>query len=162
MNAKSASSKNPMEARKRPANGCSNQAPELLLGELNTVASDVYAFGIVMFEMLVHRQPWQDTKMLDIHDYVHKGDRPSFSEVDVAPGAPSAWVPLMREAWSQEPDRRPEFSLLQQRFSNFLCSTPEEGRRGATRRESAGSPETGTELGVVHLDTYVRLDDDDQ
>ena len=30
--------------------------------------------------------------------------------------APSTWVPLMQAAWGQDPDRRPEFSLLQQRL----------------------------------------------
>ena len=43
-----------------------------------------------------------------------------------------------------------------------LENAPEEGRRGATHWESAGSSETGMEFGAVHLDTYVRLDDDDQ
>ena len=76
--------------------------------------------------------------MLAIHDHVHKGERPSLSRVDAAPGAPRDWVPLMRQAWSQEPDRRPEFRHLQDRLSTLsLLSGPAEGGDWETHADAS-------------------------
>ena len=114
--------------------------------EFNGRKADVYAFGIVMFEMLVHRPPWEGVSLLSMQHRVHNGDRPSFEDSDVAPGAPSVWVTLMEKAWSQDPDHRPDFGLLQQEFSALPPQTATNFSMGVTKNPIAATRgETGNE-----------------
>merc|ERR1712174_28873 len=52
-------------------------APELLRGESNTTSSDVYAFGISLYEIYSRKDPyWDEEEKGDILKKVLKGKRP--------------------------------------------------------------------------------------
>ena len=58
----------------------------------------------------------------------------------------SAWVPLMEKAWSQDPDQRPDFGLLQQEFSALPPQTVTNFSMGVTKNPIAATRgETGNE-----------------
>ena len=87
-------------------------APELMNAIDYGTPVDVFSFGIVMWELLTCRIPWND----GFHTFAHKimmatlrGDRPNIKKRE-AKAAPSFFIPLMRECWSRNPENRPTFN----------------------------------------------------
>lgn len=109
-------------------------APETLGGEGYSKESDVYAFGIVMWEMLTRSIPWSDLKHWDIVTLVRDGARPpvpNFWEVHDSTGKDCTYfdeyVTLMTTCWSQNPYDRPTFAEIVRELkemSVFLGSGP--------------------------------------
>eukprot|EP00002_Diphylleia_rotans_P037319 TRINITY_DN832_c0_g1_i12.p1 TRINITY_DN832_c0_g1~~TRINITY_DN832_c0_g1_i12.p1 ORF type:complete len:2157 (+),score=329.35 TRINITY_DN832_c0_g1_i12:121-6591(+) len=86
-------------------------APEVILGEEYTEKADVYSFGIVIWEVLTRKEPYEDYGGIKEVPYKVLKDqmRPRLDDVgkdglDV--------IPLMQRCWSQKPDDRPSFSHL--------------------------------------------------
>ena len=82
---------------------------------------DVYSFGIVLHELLMHEAPWselirdeaaEDCVWAQTRDHmmhlVAQGNRPRVSAVDRA-RAPEGWCTLMEQCQSQLPESRPSF-----------------------------------------------------
>jgi serine/threonine protein kinase/tetratricopeptide (TPR) repeat protein len=69
-------------------------APELFRGAQPSVASDLYAFGIVLFEMVTGRRPRN-----------HPGDKPE-SPRDCVPDLESAWESVILRCLDRDPNRR--------------------------------------------------------
>ncbi|KAK9837125.1 hypothetical protein WJX81_004755 [Elliptochloris bilobata] len=94
-------------------------APEVLVGGGHTPASDVYAFGIVMWEVLTCLLPWGNCSPWQVVINVTKrGKRP-----DVPPAAElvgprfdlaamSCYVALMKRCWTENPAARPDFGEI--------------------------------------------------
>ena len=59
-------------------------APEILMGQNATKASDVFAFGVIMWEMLTWAIPWKDVNPWSIVSTVTGGGRLTF-DVDALP-----------------------------------------------------------------------------
>ncbi|CAF0886905.1 unnamed protein product [Adineta steineri] len=79
------------------------KAPELLkLGGKHTEASDVYAMGIVLWELATGCEPYADTDVSMISDCVRQGQR-----MDIPSNVPSSFAKLISKAWAQEPQKRP-------------------------------------------------------
>ncbi|KAL4423124.1 hypothetical protein ABPG77_004807 [Micractinium sp. CCAP 211/92] len=102
-----------------PAAGATNPiwlAPEVLDGQRATAASDVYAFGLVMYEVLTWQLPWRNLDPYQIRRSVLDGRRPQVPAFEALPGAErgafvhlAAYIQLMQDCWVQEPGRRPSF-----------------------------------------------------
>jgi serine/threonine protein kinase len=78
-------------------------APELFRGATYSKASDIYALGIVMWELSAGEQPFSDCD----HDaeLVHRicdGKRPTIMD-----GTPDCWIQLMTKCWEGDPSKRP-------------------------------------------------------
>jgi serine/threonine protein kinase len=78
-------------------------APEIFQGQKYTKASDIYSFGMIMWEFMTGRRPFgdrnHDAKLIfDISD----GLRPP-----IVTNAPEGYVELMKECWHSDPDKRP-------------------------------------------------------
>ena len=107
-------------------------APELIRGETYGVSSDVYSFGIVMWQVLTERSsPFEgDGDSLQMRSQVLKGIRPIIPSIEDAksllppPPSPqqqqfssnvkmedqfSQIVELMQRCWDQDPEKRPSF-----------------------------------------------------
>ncbi|CAI2189935.1 14710_t:CDS:2, partial [Funneliformis geosporum] len=79
-------------------------APEVLQGQKYTKASDIYSFGMIMWECMTGRRPFWDRShdtelIIDICD----GLRPP--TVDIV--APEGYIELMKECWDPDPIKRP-------------------------------------------------------
>lgn len=83
-------------------------SPEAIEWKTKTItkASDVYSYGIVLYELFTHEEPFCHLVNCSRHDLPSKilrGERPSSNKqtkVDL----------LMRQCWEEEPGRRPSFS----------------------------------------------------
>jgi Protein tyrosine and serine/threonine kinase/Domain found in Dishevelled, Egl-10, and Pleckstrin (DEP)/Leucine rich repeat len=77
-------------------------APE---DDISTQA-DIYALGIVMWELLCWQQPWADVHFLhQIEELVAAGQRPKLPDNPHASLKP--WIELMQQCWHADPCHRP-------------------------------------------------------
>ncbi|CAI2177236.1 18417_t:CDS:2 [Funneliformis geosporum] len=79
-------------------------SPEALQGKKYTTASDIYSFGMIMWEYMTGRRPFwdraHDTELIiDICD----GLRPPTSNIN----APEGYIELMKECWDPDQSKRP-------------------------------------------------------
>ncbi|CAI2165315.1 9943_t:CDS:2 [Funneliformis geosporum] len=78
-------------------------APEIFQLQTCTKASDIYSFGIIMWELMTGRKPFWDRKW-DIHLIIeiHDGIRPP-----IITDAPEGYIELMQKCWDSNPNERP-------------------------------------------------------
>lgn len=85
-------------------------APEVLRGEGTTPASDVYAFGIILWELATQQHPFGefDYKFtIDLEEAIKHGTRPTIP-VDCNP----ALAALIADCWNPTQKSRPTFSQI--------------------------------------------------
>ena len=93
-------------------------APELLQHNIFTEKGDVYAYGMIVFEVLTGDTPWSGLNQMQIMMQVCiQKDRPKLDG-----GAPADLVALMQRCWDHEPDARPTFAAIK---AELLGSGPE-------------------------------------
>jgi serine/threonine protein kinase len=78
-------------------------APEIFQGQKYTKDSDIYSFGMIMWEFMTGRRPFWDRNhdielIIDIYD----GLRPP-----IVTNAPKGYIELMKECWHFDPVKRP-------------------------------------------------------
>ena len=89
-------------------------APELLTGDLFTDKVDVYAFGVVLNEILCRRQPFFGIDPQRISELVKRGDRP-----DMSPSIPEEVKQLIKACWAPDAACRPDFKHVQAQLSEI-------------------------------------------
>ncbi|KAJ3316662.1 hypothetical protein HDU76_001632 [Blyttiomyces sp. JEL0837] len=104
----------------KPAHGGTLQwmAPELLLGNHKpTTKMDIFAFGIICWEVATRRRPWKSIQPKVITQNVIMGKRPPVSPED-------SWNRdfqlLVSACWAQNPADRPEFSKIVKALSKVV------------------------------------------
>ena len=89
-------------------------APELLVGKnSNTAASDVYAFGILVYEMFSGKEPYDGQDPVEVLKLVC--DKAVCKRPQMPKGCPSQIVSLMRDCVVFDPDERPTFQEIDKR-----------------------------------------------
>lgn len=93
-------------------------APEILRGESCTKASDVFSFGVIMWEILTRRVPWDRETTWSIVGQVQNGGRLRVDDDtvertdDMDDESVEEYIALMQACWDQDPDKRPEFGAI--------------------------------------------------
>jgi len=83
-------------------------APELLDSNTFTEETDVYAYALVIWEVLTGDIPWRGLNPMQVGmQILAKQARPAVPE-----GAPADLVALMQRCWAHEPDARPTFAAI--------------------------------------------------
>ncbi|RIA84988.1 kinase-like domain-containing protein [Glomus cerebriforme] len=78
-------------------------APEIFQRQKYTKASDVYSFGMVMWEFMTGRRPfWDRDHDTDLIIEILDGLRPP-----IVTNAPEGYIELMKECWHSDPEKRP-------------------------------------------------------
>jgi len=89
-------------------------APEVLKGGNPTKASDVYSFGIILWEVLTRRDPFQGMNLYHALAEVMDGKRPPIAE---------SWhcelVELLDDCWAELPEERPTFQNIRTRLADI-------------------------------------------
>jgi len=92
-------------------------APEVLMNKEYDSKADVYSFGIVLWEILTGKDPWNEiNSLLELVDAVcleHK--RPV-----LPPNIPQSLHTLIDGCWHPDPDRRPSFEALIPQFDYII------------------------------------------
>ena len=93
-------------------------SPEVLVNSAYSESSDVYAFGMLMYELLTWRAPYGRERTAAIFNLVAAGVRPAVPEVSDLPGDPEdnrvfaesgaldMYINIMRSCWEQSPRTR--------------------------------------------------------
>src|SRR6266511_2667633 len=93
-------------------------APEVLSRKIYTKESDIYSFGMIMWEHTTGKKPFHDRShdhylMLDILE----GKRP-----DITEDTPEFYADLMKKCWDPNPENRPTATKIREclREYNFV------------------------------------------
>jgi len=116
-------------------------APELLRNESdNTLASDVYSFGIILFEAYTRKMPYDGEDFNDVIKFV--ADKRVQKRPPLPKSAPPQIASMMTECFADDPNERPTFDELDMRLQrlNFesadvtdtLCSHRNLGQSGTS------------------------------
>lgn len=95
------------------------KAPELLNMGRHTEASDVYAMGIVFWELASGSEPYVDADDATISTFVRGGDR-----MEIPEDVPGPFADIIRKAWVQNSKQRPTCQQLLYWLKEH-CSEPE-------------------------------------
>nr|2JKK_A Chain A, FOCAL ADHESION KINASE 1 [Gallus gallus]2JKO_A Chain A, FOCAL ADHESION KINASE 1 [Gallus gallus]4BRX_A Chain A, FOCAL ADHESION KINASE 1 [Gallus gallus]4C7T_A Chain A, FOCAL ADHESION KINASE 1 [Gallus gallus]4D4R_A Chain A, FOCAL ADHESION KINASE 1 [Gallus gallus]4D4R_B Chain B, FOCAL ADHESION KINASE 1 [Gallus gallus]4D4S_A Chain A, FOCAL ADHESION KINASE 1 [Gallus gallus]4D4S_B Chain B, FOCAL ADHESION KINASE 1 [Gallus gallus]4D4V_A Chain A, FOCAL ADHESION KINASE [Gallus gallus]4D4V_ len=91
-------------------------APESINFRRFTSASDVWMFGVCMWEILMHGvKPFQGVKNNDVIGRIENGER-----LPMPPNCPPTLYSLMTKCWAYDPSRRPRFTELKAQLSTIL------------------------------------------
>ncbi|POG81462.1 kinase-like domain-containing protein, partial [Rhizophagus irregularis DAOM 181602=DAOM 197198] len=78
-------------------------APEIFRGRKYTKASDIYSFGMIMWELMTGRRPfWNRSHDTELIINICDGLRPP-----IVTNAPNGYIELMEECWHSDPEKRP-------------------------------------------------------
>uniref|UniRef100_A0A673GA21 Focal adhesion kinase 1 n=1 Tax=Sinocyclocheilus rhinocerous TaxID=307959 RepID=A0A673GA21_9TELE len=91
-------------------------APESINFRRFTSASDVWMFGVCMWEILMFGiKPFQGVKNNDVIGRIENGERLAMPQ-----NCPPTLYSLMTKCWSYDPSKRPRFTELQTQLSTIL------------------------------------------
>lgn len=77
-------------------------APEIIRGEAYDERVDVYAFGIIMWEVLTRREPYSGRNFMDVVLEVIAGQRPH-----IPSDCPESFEEMMTHCWQKTAGKRP-------------------------------------------------------
>ncbi|KAI7835872.1 hypothetical protein COHA_010220 [Chlorella ohadii] len=124
-------------------------APEVLAGGSASRASDVFSFGVVLWELLTWRAPWSEVggNPWQLAAGVIGGKRPELPPREELPGPDTAqfggldaYIALMQRCWAAEPAERPGFAEVVRQLRTLLTSAT---RSGTANSSSRGSSSVG-------------------
>ncbi|CAG0908923.1 unnamed protein product, partial [Cyprideis torosa] len=102
-------------------------SPEVIREGKHSTASDVWSYGVVVWEVLTGEIPFKGMDMMAMAYQVGIGKR----TLPIPSSCPGEWKELISACWEPEPDRRPTFVDILRHLdsiseSNWVRSTPQE------------------------------------
>ena len=98
-------------------------APEIWDHYEYSKAVDVYAFGLIVFEIVTTEVPFKDTSYIALMGKIADGERPEIK------GTTESYKALIEKCWSQNPGDRPTFDQIIETLKNdpgFITDLVEE------------------------------------
>lgn len=87
------------------------QAPEILREEEFTQQSDIYAYGLILWELYTRRHPYSNRGppqfLYEIEDQILARERPP-----IPSDCPPEFERLIRACWANDPNERPSFPII--------------------------------------------------
>lgn len=88
-------------------------APEVLAGTDVSELSDVYSFGLIIYEVLTRTVPYKSLAQEAVPYVVSQGKRPDdYEPVPSVQDTLKPLVDLMKDCWTQEAKKRPSFAKI--------------------------------------------------
>lgn len=112
-------------------------APEQILGREITVATDVYALGALLFQLVTGRRPFEGATALELEQSIVNADLPRPSRVTGDPVRAKAvrgdLEAIIQKAMAREPDSRYQTAAaLADDVERYLAGEPVQARPGST------------------------------
>lgn len=107
-------------------------APEVLRGECSNEKSDVFSFGVILWELMTEFVPWSQLNPLQVVGVVGFMDR----RLDLPASIDARVSSIICDCWESEPSRRPSFQELVGRMGKLLGTVT-----AASRARKVGSPD---------------------
>jgi serine/threonine protein kinase len=100
-------------------------APEQMREEPYTTAVDIYAFGVILWQMLVGKtKPFCHLPSADVRVMVKAGNRPDLPLFVDEPGVVGGTVwDLIRACWLQAPEERPSIDSVIEQLASLGAQT---------------------------------------
>src|SRR4051794_34440730 len=90
-------------------------APEILIRQPHTKATDVYSFGMIMWEWTSYQAPFCDAAYdINLALRIYEGLRPP-----VIKGTPECYAQLMQQCWDRDPSKRPTAHVLAENLNKW-------------------------------------------
>eukprot|EP01125_Pyxidicula_operculata_P000434 TRINITY_DN10466_c0_g1_i1.p1 TRINITY_DN10466_c0_g1~~TRINITY_DN10466_c0_g1_i1.p1 ORF type:complete len:697 (+),score=155.01 TRINITY_DN10466_c0_g1_i1:34-2124(+) len=102
-------------------------APEVFLKKSYSEKADVYSFGIIMWELLTRRIPFEDVESFSIPLVVTKGERPPIPK-----DCNKDYRAIMVKCWDARPNKRPGFDVIQRTLSKMKADVKAEYLRNSS------------------------------
>ncbi|XP_042437186.1 probable serine/threonine-protein kinase DDB_G0282963 [Zingiber officinale] len=90
-------------------------APEVLRNEPSDEKSDVYSYGVVLWELVTEKIPWYNLNSMQVIAAVGFMDQ----RLDLPADLDQQWVSIIQSCWQREPKLRPTFQELIARFKDL-------------------------------------------
>ena len=87
-------------------------APEIYTSFEYTNAGDVYAFAIIVYEIMTNEIPYKNCNFIDLSIKVMNNIRPTII------GIPESYQNLIERCWDQDPSNRPSFNEIVEELKN--------------------------------------------
>ena len=98
-------------------------APELMTQGIKTEKTDVYAMGVVLWELWVMKTPYAGLKVNDIAIKVRGGARPVVpDDVEPTQADNGAFKALMEQCWHEDMTHRPSAAHVVEGLGAYLAS----------------------------------------
>lgn len=88
-------------------------APECLKTESFDEKSDIWSFGVVLWEMITRKTPWEGMEPTRIYAEVTTGTRLPIPDNS---GFPADYIQVMKQCWLEVPKDRPSFREIVKRL----------------------------------------------
>lgn len=88
-------------------------SPEIIERQEYTKAGDVYAFGIIVYEIMMAQRAYNDFDLFKLYKSVINGERPPIDNF-----VPLPYQELIKKCWSQDPETRPTFEQIVDELQN--------------------------------------------
>ncbi|POG66832.1 kinase-like domain-containing protein [Rhizophagus irregularis DAOM 181602=DAOM 197198] len=94
-------------------------APEVFQGQKYTKSSDIYSFGMIMWELMTGRRPfWDRSHDTDLIIEICDGLRPP-----IVTNTPEGYIELMQKCWHSDPNERPSASDITKKFVYYSSNS---------------------------------------
>ncbi|GLT88754.1 hypothetical protein SLE2022_067650 [Rubroshorea leprosula] len=103
-------------------------APEVLRDEPSNEKSDIYSFGVVLWELVTLQQPWKHLTQLQVVATVGFKNKRLEIPSSVNPGIAS----LIQLCWANEPSGRPSFSYVMESLQQLIRNSTSQELRART------------------------------
>ncbi|XP_076956581.1 uncharacterized protein LOC143631840 [Bidens hawaiensis] len=100
-------------------------APEIICSEQADEKSDVYSYGVVLWEIVTEKVPWDDLNPMQVIAAVGFMNRRLEIPKDVDP----LWASLIQSCWCSEPKSRPTFQEILHKLKDLKKKFAVERRR---------------------------------
>ncbi|KAG7013685.1 Serine/threonine-protein kinase EDR1 [Cucurbita argyrosperma subsp. argyrosperma] len=87
-------------------------APEVLRNEPSDEKSDIYSFGVILWELATEKIPWENLNTMQVIGAVGFMNQRLEIPKDVDP----QWASIIESCWHSEPANRPSFQVLMERL----------------------------------------------